>query len=96
MKISLWNREKVTIELFRKQFTMLRGNFYEKSLTLNAVMFVTDTNDVVYSYIITIKDIKFKANNFSKKLYNNGSWKLELYSLELPYQTKIGIEKLQD
>ena len=73
-----------------------RTFFYEKSFTLNAVMFVTDTNDVVYSYIITIKNIKFKANNFSKKLYNNGSWKLELYSLELPYQTKIGIEKLQD
>ena len=28
MKISLWNREKVTIELFRKQFTMLRGNTF--------------------------------------------------------------------
>lgn len=70
--------------------------FAEKTFTLKAAMFVTDKNNYVQSYTFTIKNVKFIANNVSTKSYENGTWKLGLYSLELPYQTDIDIIEVQD
>ena len=47
-------------------------------------MLVTDKNDYVQSYALTIKNVKLIANNVSTKSYENGAWELGLYSLELP------------
>ena len=79
------NIEDISIEDTDKTF------FNEKSFTLSTIMLVTDQNDYVYSYALTIKNVKLKENNFSTKAYSNGSWKLGLYSLEIPYQTDIDI-----
>ena len=54
-------------------------------------MLVTDKNDYVQSYALTIKNVKLIANNVSTKSYENGAWELGLYSLELPWQTDIDI-----
>lgn len=70
--------------------------FDEKSFTLKAAMFVTDKNDYVQSYVLTIKNVKFIADNVSTKSYENGAWKLGLYSLELPWQTNIDIVEITD
>lgn len=59
-------------------------------------MFVTDKNDYVQSYVLTIKNVKFIADNVSTKSYENGAWKLGLYSLELPWQTNIDIVEITD
>ena len=70
--------------------------FNEKSFTLSTIMLVTDKNDYVHSYALTIKNVKLKANNFSTKSYDNETWKLGLYSLELPWQTDIDIVEIHD
>ncbi len=70
--------------------------FDEKSFTLKAAMLVTDKNDYVQSYVLTIKNVKLIADNVSTKSYENGAWKLGLYSLELPWQTNIDIEEITD
>ena len=70
--------------------------FDEKSFTLRAAMLVTDKNDYVQSYALTIKNVKLIANNVSTKSYKNGTWKLGLYSLELPWQTDIDIVEIID
>lgn len=70
--------------------------FDEKSFTLKVAMFVTDKNDYVQSYVLTIKNVKFIADNVSTKSYENGAWKLGLYSLELPWQTNIDIVEITD
>ena len=70
--------------------------FDEKSFTLKAAMLVTDKNDYVQSYVLTIKNVKFIADNVSTKSYKNGAWKLDLYSLELPWQTDIDIVEITD
>ena len=84
------NIEDISIEDTDKTF------FNEKSFTLSTIMLVTDQNDYVYSYALTIKNVKLKENNFSTKAYSNGSWKLGLYSLEIPYQTDIDIVEITD
>ena len=63
---------------------------------LKAAMLVTDKNDYVQSYALTIKNVKLIANNVSTKSYENGAWKLGLYSLELPWQTDIDIVEITD
>lgn len=68
----------------------------EKTFTLNAVMLVTDKNNYIQSYSLTIKNVKLKANNFSTNLYENGFWKLGLYSLELQWRTDIDIVEISD
>ena len=70
--------------------------FNEKSFTLKATMLVTDKNDYVQSYVLTIKNVKLKRNNFSTKSYEGKTWKLGLYSLELPWQTDIDIVEITD
>lgn len=70
--------------------------FNEKSFTLSTIMLVTDKNDYVYSYALTIKNVKLIANNVSTKSYENGAWKLGLYNLELPWQTDIDIVEITD
>lgn len=70
--------------------------FDEKTFTLKAAMLVTDKNDYVQSYALTIKNVKLIANNVSTKSYENGAWKLGLYSLELPWQTDIDIVEITD
>ncbi len=70
--------------------------FDEKTFTLEAAMLVTDKNDYVQSYALTIKNVKLIANNVSIKSYENGAWKLGLYSLELPWQTDIDIVEITD
>ena len=59
-------------------------------------MLVTDKNDYVQSYALTIKNVKLIANNVSTKSYENGAWELGLYSLELPWQTDIDIVEITD
>jgi len=70
--------------------------FDETSFTLCADVLVTDKDDTIHSYTLTIKNVKLKANDYSTKSYENGTWKLGLYSLELPYQTNIDIIEVQD
>lgn len=70
--------------------------FDEKTFTLKAAMLVTDKNDYVQSYALTIKNVKLIADNVSTKSYENGAWELGLYSLELPWQTDIDIVEITD
>ena len=70
--------------------------FDEKTFILKAAMLVTDKNDYVQSYALTIKNVKLIANNVSTKSYENGAWELGLYSLELPWQTDIDIVEITD
>ena len=70
--------------------------FNEKSFTLIACMLVTDANDTVNSYIMTIPKVRLIANSLSTKSFENNGWTLELYNLEIPYQTNIDIEKIID
>lgn len=84
------NIDNIFIEDVDKTF------FDERSFTLSTIMLVTDKNDYVHSYLITIKKVNLKANIFSTKSYEKGSWKLGLYSLEFPYQTNIDIVEIQD
>lgn len=70
--------------------------FNEKSFMLNTVMLVTDRNDNVNSYMLTMKNVKITPNNVSKKKYDNNSWNLEMYDLEIPWQTNIDIAEVQD
>lgn len=66
--------------------------FDEKSFTLSTIMPVTDRNDNVSLYKLTMKNVNITPNNVSKKGYDNGAWKLEMYDLELPWQTTIDID----
>ncbi len=66
--------------------------FNEKSFTLSTLMPVTDRNDNVSLYKLTMKNVNITSNNVSKKGYDNGAWKLEMYDLELPWQTTIDID----
>ena len=66
--------------------------FNEKSFTLSTLMPVTDRNDNVSLYKLTMKNVNITPNNVSKKGYDNGAWKLEMYDLELPWQTTIDID----
>ena len=59
-------------------------------------MLVTDKNDYVQSYALTIKNVKLIANNVSTKSYEKETWKLGLYSLELPWQADIDIVEIHD
>lgn len=70
--------------------------FNEKSFTLIAYMLVTDANDIVNSYIMTIPKVRLIANSSSTKSFENNRWTLELYSLGIPYQTNINIEETID
>lgn len=70
--------------------------FDEKSFTLNTIMLVTDRNDNVNSYMLTMKNIKITPKDISKKRYDNNSWNLEMYDLEIPWQTNIDIAEVQD
>lgn len=70
--------------------------FDEKSFILNTIMLVTDRNDNVNSYMLTMKNIKITPKDISKKRYDNNSWKLEMYDLEIPWQTNIDIAEVQD
>lgn len=70
--------------------------FDEKTFTLKATMLVTDKNDYVQSYALTIKNVKLIANNVSTKSYEKETWKLGLYSLELPWQADIDIVEIHD
>lgn len=84
------NIDAISIEDTDKTF------FNEKSFTLKAAMLVTDKNDYVQSYALTIKNVKLIANKVSTKSYENETWKLGLYSLELPWQTDIDIVEITD
>lgn len=66
--------------------------FNEKSFTLSTLMPVTDRNDNVSLYKLTMKNVNITPNNVSKKGYDNGAWKLEMYDLELPWKTTIDID----
>lgn len=57
---------------------------------------VTDRNDNVSLYKLTMKNVNIAPNNVSKKEYDNGAWKLEMYDLELPWQTTIDIVEITD
>ena len=59
-------------------------------------MLVTDKNDYVQSYALTIKNVKLIGNNVSTKSYENGAWELGLCSLELAWQTDIDIVEITD
>ena len=59
-------------------------------------MLVTDRNDNVNSYMLTMKNIKITPKDISKKRYDNNSWNLEMYDLEIPWQTNIDIAEVQD
>ncbi len=80
------NINEITVEDSEKTL------FEEKRFILKANMFTTDKNNCVDLYRIEIKNVKLIVNDFSKKSYNGGGWKLELCSLEFPYQTKIDME----
>lgn len=70
--------------------------FDERSFTLNARMIVFKDNSEQL-YIVIIKNVMLKeVNKFSTKSYEDGYWKLGLYSLEIPYQTDINIIEVQD
>lgn len=66
--------------------------FNEKSFTLSTIMLVTDRNDNVSLYKLTVKNVNITPNNVSKNGYDNGAWKLEMYDLEIPWQTAIDID----
>ena len=66
--------------------------FNEKSFTLSTNMLVTDRNDNVSLYKLTVKNVNITPNNVSKNGYDNGAWKLEMYDLEIPWQTAIDID----
>lgn len=78
--------DKISIEDADKTF------FDEKSFTLSTIMTVTDRNDNVSLYKLTMKNVNITPNNVSKKGYDDGAWKLEMYDLELPWQTTIDID----
>lgn len=70
--------------------------FDEKSFTLNTFMTVTDKEDNIHLYMLTMKNVKLTPKNVSKKKYDNNSWNLEMYDLEIPWQTNIDIAEVQD
>lgn len=70
--------------------------FNEKSFTLSTIMLVTDRNDNVSLYKLTVKNVNITPNNVSKNGYDNGAWKLEMYDLEIPWQTAIDIVEKAD
>lgn len=70
--------------------------FNEKSFTMNTFMAVTDKEDNISLYMLTMKNVKLTPNNVSKKKYDNNSWNLEMYDLEIPWQTNIDIAEVQD
>lgn len=68
--------------------------FNEKSFTLSTIMPVTDRNDNVSLYKLTMKNVNITPNKVSKKGYDNGTWKLEMYDLEIAWQTDIDIVEI--
>lgn len=89
-KLSYENIDNIFIEDSDKTF------FNEKSFILNIGVVLTDLEDNLYLYTLTMKNIKLKENKFSTKYYRNDYWELGLYSLEMPYQTDIFIKEVQD
>lgn len=82
--------DSISIEDVDKTF------FKEKSFTLNTGMLVTDKNDNIQLYMLTMRNVRFSENKVSQKIYNNGFWELEKYDLEIPYQTNIDIIEVLD
>ena len=70
--------------------------FSEQRFNLDTIMLVTDKNNMVTAYSVTIKNVKVISNSVSKREYNKDYWKLSLYELEIPWQTEISIAKIND
>lgn len=70
--------------------------FSEQRFNLDTIMLVTDKNNMVTAYSVTIKNVKVISNSVSKREYNKDYWKLSLYELEIPWQTEISIAEIND
>lgn len=66
--------------------------FTEDTFSLNAVLMVQDHNEEVSSYDFSIARVRFNRINNSKCEYVNGWWNLNLFELQIPYQTVIEIK----
>ena len=67
----------------------------EQSFTLVTDMLASKGN-TVYTFSIMIKGIKLNEIGVSKKIYQDGKWVLNLFEFEIPYQTVIHINEMQD
>ena len=79
--------DMLVIENFDETF------FEEKSFTFNAIILAKDKEDIVWSYDITINNIKINRVNVSKLSYENKDLVLTLCQMEIPYRTEINISK---
>lgn len=74
-----------------------KSTFFDtKSYTMKANIFATDDENNVVGYLISIRNIKLVASSCSEKKYINGSWQLNAYSLEIPYQTTIDVKRMDN
>ena len=77
--------DKLTVEKTDRTF------LDEKSFTLNALILAKDNNDMVWSFEVTINNVKMNHIDVSKVSYENGDLVCILYQMEVPYHTKINV-----
>lgn len=68
----------------------------EDTFSLTAVLMAQDNNDEVYSYDFFITRVLFNSIKNSKCEYINGCWCLNLFELQIPYQTVISVKERND
>ena len=67
--------------------------FTEQSFFLTTLVLAKDANDVYWAYELSINNIKINNTNVSKQSYQNDCFELNLYEMEIPYQTPISIKE---
>ena len=73
--------DKLTVEKTDRTF------LDEKAFTLNALILAKDNNDIVWSFEVTINNVKMNHVDVSKLSYENGDLVCTLYQMEVPYHT---------
>lgn len=64
--------------------------FDEESFTLEAKLFVTTKQDIVYVYDLIMRNVKIVHITQSKSKYD-GNWVLKMYAMEIPANTEITV-----
>ena len=77
--------DKLTVEKTDRTF------LDEKAFTLNALILAKDNNDIVWSFEVTINNVKMNQIDVSKVSHENGDLVCTLYQMEVPYHTKINV-----
>ena len=70
--------------------------FTEQSFSLITFVLAKDNNDVCWAYELSINNIKINSTNVSKQSYKQDCFELDLYEMEIPYQTSISIKERLD